>query len=171
MSEINQDPFRNKVTLVSFLLCVGVVYQHTQWLYHQSAVLNEVYRFFFFVIESCVPFFFILSGFLFFRTFESDKWKKKITSRVHSLLVPYLIWNLFYILFTVTMSRLGFMKSPVQLDSIGHLLVAWINSETSPLWFVRYLFLFVLLSPALFFILRRRLLGSIFVCGLIAFNA
>ena len=44
-----------------------------------------------------VPFFFLISGYFFFKGLESwdlSVWKNKIRKRVNTLLVPYLLWNL-----------------------------------------------------------------------------
>src|ERR671932_1197046 len=45
---------------------------------------------------SCVHFFFILSGFLFFQNFNLslNSYLEKLKSRFRTLLVPYLFWNL-----------------------------------------------------------------------------
>ena len=44
----------------------------------------------------CVPFMFIISGFLFFRNFNLslNSYLEKLKSRFWTLLVPYLFWNL-----------------------------------------------------------------------------
>ena len=57
--------FRSKITFTQFLLSVGVVYQHTAWNYTESAVLNAGHTFLFYLIQTCVPFFFMISGYLF----------------------------------------------------------------------------------------------------------
>ncbi len=47
-----------------------------------------------------VPLFFLISGYLFFRGLERwnwDEWMKKMYRRVHTLLIPYLIWTTLYI--------------------------------------------------------------------------
>lgn len=49
------------------------------------------------------PFFFFISGYLFFKTgqFSLDIYIKKLIRRFQSLLVPYLLWNLIYLLFAI----------------------------------------------------------------------
>ena len=47
--------------------------------------------------QFAVPLFFIISGFLFFRTaYTQLDVKRKLYNKVHTLLVPYLLWNLIY---------------------------------------------------------------------------
>ena len=49
-----------------------------------------------YILKICVPGFFLISGFLFFRNgeFTWREYKGKMRSRVHTLLIPYLLWNL-----------------------------------------------------------------------------
>lgn len=54
------------------------------------------------LLEPCVPLFFTMSAFLFFlriEKFDFRLFKSKLVSRVHSLLVPYLLWNMLVIAF------------------------------------------------------------------------
>lgn len=44
----------------------------------------------------CVPYFFVISGFLFFRNFDMKMLAAKYRSRCKSILVPYLVWNVLY---------------------------------------------------------------------------
>lgn len=64
MDEV-ENRFRNKITFIQFLLSVGIVYQHTIWNYKGNNMLNMGQSFLFFLIETCVPFFFMISGYLF----------------------------------------------------------------------------------------------------------
>jgi peptidoglycan/LPS O-acetylase OafA/YrhL len=52
------------------------------------------------IAQIAVPTFFLISGFLFFSHFGdggSRVWKRKISNRIKTLLVPYLLWILLYI--------------------------------------------------------------------------
>lgn len=55
------------------------------------------------IISHCaVPIFFLISGYLFFQglhEWDTKTWKRKIRSRVKTLLIPYILWILFFILF------------------------------------------------------------------------
>lgn len=49
------------------------------------------------ICPAAVPTFFFISGYLFFKGLEewkTDVWKRKLKKRIHSLLIPYLLWNL-----------------------------------------------------------------------------
>ena len=48
-----------------------------------------------------VPSFFLISGYLFFKQKEilnMHAYKEKITKRFHTLLIPYILWNIIYLL-------------------------------------------------------------------------
>ena len=52
----------------------------------------------------CVPTFYFISGYLFFKgleTWDVEKYKQKLKRRVKTLLVPFLIWNTISILYAI----------------------------------------------------------------------
>ena len=55
--------------------------------------------------QIAVPGFFLLSSYLFFRNFSWDKLVGKWKSRVFSVLIPYVVWNLIYYLGYMAASR------------------------------------------------------------------
>lgn len=96
-----------------------------------------------------VPFFFFASGFfLASHTQESGWWRRAIFSRVVSLMVPYVIW---ISLFSVA---IFFTGNAGDLFSVKGILRAYGFNPfwfpcLSPLWYVRALFVLVILSPLL----------------------
>lgn len=118
-----------------------------------------------------VPLFFIISGYLFFRNFSEgmsldDKWqwyKRKVKSRVKSLLLPLISWNFLMCLFFAVKQYTPLHRYFPNADfdwSIGTVLSAPFDFGQgfpldNPLWFVRNLFVISLLSPLLF---RKRVL-------------
>lgn len=59
-----ESRFRNKVTWIQFILCIGIVYQHTKWNYGNSDLLSMCQHMLHYLIQTCVPFFFVISGYL-----------------------------------------------------------------------------------------------------------
>ena len=53
---------------------------------------KAIYPFSLWLGETGVPGFFFISGFLFFHSKKTHR--QKISSRIHTLLIPYLLWNL-----------------------------------------------------------------------------
>lgn len=96
-------------TLLRFPLMIGVVMIHcdiTDQLNPNLQVQwagNAMYLFSNVIGRFSVPMFFIISGFLFFRSgiFNKGTYMAKLRSRVKTLLIPYLLWNLIGFLYFV----------------------------------------------------------------------
>lgn len=128
-----------------------------------------------------VPIYFFISGFVFFLgiEFTREKYVQKLKNRVKTLLIPYIIWNLIFVCFKLVSyvsifngvsssnnyvfdfsvypilmmfwdRSQGFIVDPVyQVDMHG------IYPLNFPLWFVRDLMIVVLLTPVIFWFLKR----------------
>lgn len=125
-----------------------------------------------------VPMFFLIAGFLFFQAvrFDSTFYFKKLKSRFHSLLVPYLFWNAFAIftyfllqqIFGFTHLAYGPVPPIAQWEVVDYLRSFWNLRSPSyplvyPLWFIRDLMITVLLSPLLFLLTKRLGLTALFL--------
>lgn len=116
--------------------------------------------------ESGVPGFFFISGLLLFISQKS--YSQKLQSRVHSLLIPYLIWNSILIFIYITLYAIGYPqdingRSLAEYGPIDYLRLFWDRGSFDhgnfvpilcPLWYIRNLFIMVILSPLLYFIIR-----------------
>ena len=162
--------FRDKITFMQFLLSIGIIYQHTQWNYRENEILNFAQSFLFYLLETCVPFFFMISGYLFYRTLKIQNVKSKILSRGKTLLVPYVIWNTIYAIFIVSLANLGVIHN-ITISEHWGVLLQLVNSEFSPLWFVKYLIIFTLISPLMYYLLKRKILGAIIILIMVGGNA
>jgi len=113
-----------------------------------------------------VPFFFLASGyFLAGHIGENGWWKRELGKRVRTLLVPFILWNVIFILYGMTLASIAdllahrafgtsfaYVKSPV------YLLLGFYPLEGPPLiatWYIRTLLLLVLISPTLVWMLKR----------------
>lgn len=169
-TRIDDRHFRNKIVVISAILASGIVFLHLKFDKATTGLLLEIHEFFTFMEHTCVPLFFAISGYLFFRGFRFDQVKAKLLRRAKNLLVPYIVWNVLYVAFMTIMFKFGLINelgfSP---DTYGTL-KAVLNAECSPLWFVRYLMLFVCIAPLAYFVLRYRLLGGLMIIAMLAFN-
>ena len=142
-----------------------------------------------------VPLFFFISGYLFFLNLEQFTWieyKKKISRRVKTVLIPYLIWATLFILYSyLHQSRLslqsgaGFIDlrnwwhingglhmwwdSVVTKDSTNLLGFAIISARPyhQVLWFMRDLLVLFAVSPALSYLLMykgKTVLWALLIC-------
>lgn len=105
-----------------------------------------------------VPGFFLISGYFFFfqKELTIESYKLSLLKRVMSLLIPYVLWNVFYyslILGKVSLSvRFGIDVYPDELAKINtpfyqHLL----EPINYPLWYVRDLMCMALISPIIYY--------------------
>ncbi len=108
----------------------------------------------------CVPLFFFISGYYFFYGCEKygiNEYKRKVFKRVNSLLVPYLVWNLLTVLIYVIIERRLFTVSSFfsafweyNYDNIPRS-----TPINGPLWFLRDLILLSIVSPVIYWIVRK----------------
>lgn len=103
--------------------------------------------------QACVPYFFIVSGFFLAGSFMRPGcwYRGEVLKRVKTLLVPFLIWNILYWLWTATLAWIGSGKADVFSISIHDACRIVGLSSSKPalglLWYIRCLFLLVLFSP------------------------
>jgi surface polysaccharide O-acyltransferase-like enzyme len=114
---MTSDDFLSKtISSLRFPLMLGVVFLHNDfaeegfsmhgvkygldnpyWYYLIFRFISQV------LALTCVPLFFLFSGFLFFyrSDFNGEVYRQKLATRTRTLLVPYLLWNTIAILFTL----------------------------------------------------------------------
>ena len=135
------------------------------------------------ICRLAVPCFFIISGFLFFNNLQEwswDEWRRKLKSRVRTLLFPYILWNIIALLAFWGYDNLH--GNPIslfrQFQNYGGLRMFWsahggipIGSSAfpvdGPLWFIRDLIYFVILTPFIYLFIRRtKVYGILAICVL-----
>lgn len=110
-----------------------------------------------------VPAFFFLSGLLYFATFDGTArcYARKLRSRLHSLVVPYLLWNL--IGYFVLAYAVHLVAKSDFLESFWGVRVAYRSVSTAPvdgpLYFIKGLVFLAIAAPAIYWGLRRRWLA------------
>lgn len=155
-------------------MMIGIVYCHTHFFkyipieeYQQLEVTNAtIYVCYWLIGKIFTPSFFFISGYLFFRQHQLNiaTYISKLKRRVHSLLVPYLIWNALMLVVMIgqeklmgsTSTRMGTLAE----YGISDYLYAFFDCTHTwsfvgdigqpaniPLWFLRDLMILVVLSP------------------------
>lgn len=113
-----------------------------------------------------VPFFFLASGyFLAVRIGDVGWWQRALLKRVRTLVIPFIVWNLMYGIFTLSLSILADSAAGRALGTcVPKTLWAWIRfvggdpsaaPALGPLWYVRSLMVLVAVSPVLCIALKR----------------
>ena len=154
------------------------------------------------ICRIAVPAFFLISGYLFFLNLENwdkDVWLGKMKRRVHTLLIPYILWNLVGIAYTCITPYVGAVTEGADsLLSIfqerGWIRMLWDSNRimeqwnpptvnilgvtmhngmpaNTPLWFIRDLIVINLFSPAIYaFVKNTKYYGLGVLCLLFILN-
>lgn len=132
-----------------------------------------------------VPTFYLISGFLFFLGLKEFKirggYLKKVKSRFHTLVIPYILWNVISILLIVGLKIGAFLFKGKPLSNIidyfqengwlrlfwncnvwgeDHtnwlgISMPWTGPSDLPLWFLRDLIVVVLLTPIIYWLIKH----------------
>lgn len=145
----------DKIKILSFLLTVSIVILHANMAmlctgcvsFIQQMMTAEVTR-------VAVPLFYLISGFLFFINYNGslDIYKRKLKSRTRSLLIPYIFFLLCgsCIMFIIDgVYTLGCFCRIIKHGILYH------PPFFYPLWFIRDLFVMVVLSPIVYWIVKK----------------
>ena len=167
----HEQRFRNKVTAMSTLCSVLVVFLHAYAFndgpqptaaYHMEFFLSRV------LAQTAVPVFFALSAFLFYRNFTMDMLPGKWKSRVHTLLIPYIIWNILSMLAFWFLAKLPFINTPAfQITPMTVLRSVIAYEYNLTFWFVYNLILLVALAPVVYGLMKNRYVGIAVILTLV----
>ncbi len=144
-----------------------------------------------------VPIFFVISGYLFFlksNTYSFIDYIAKLKSRFKTIFLPYIIWNIFSFLSIVFIKIGAFLLKDKPLSSIalfinekgGFFNMLWnctpLGNErfnflgidvtpyfpiNVPMWFIRDLIIMVLITPILYWLIKKLRQYFIFLLGVI----
>ena len=158
--KISRD-LSDKLKIVKFICMILVVYIHSRpmpvfsyeidvpaWVETVKTVLSDT------IAAAAVPVFFLLSAFFLYA--KPFSWTANIKKKIHSILIPYLIINTFWLLFFFVMSRIPqlsayFASEQYQINTWRDVLNAYLGNYPLyyPFWFLKDLFLLNLISPVL----------------------
>lgn len=161
------DEIGIRIANISLLCACVVALSHVGWnSVHGSAGWWFTRMTRFGVCCMAVPFFFAVSGYFLSAHFdEPGWWRREIVKRVRTLAVPYLFWSLAFYLFAwlgYAVSHAGdtglylALKNPVA--SIARVVGLSLDEPPFlvPFWYIRALFVLVVLSPLVAIATRRK---------------
>ena len=219
--KLGQDKFTSEtIDLIRFPLAVMVVFIHSDIHPNETFMMPSDYAHlsgmdWHILIRSfcshvfshiAVPAFFLISGYLFYKRLESwdwNIWKKKMFSRLRTLVIPYFIWCVLYVLWRnigvfyiqIPLFKFGAVilkgkplngivdyLNSIEINNIDWYHVLWDSQvwggecinwfglhavhntgpELFPFWFMRDLIVVVLLTPIVFYSIKR--IGFYFIC-------
>ena len=163
------------IKTMRFPLIVLVLYEHSVRTYNAPIRLSmdsaNVFHFFsemisHFLCPIAVAWFFFFSGFLFFHNLEEGQFGKtwalqKWNRRIHSVLIPYILWNLLNVLIillvTFIFNRFSITPNSDQMELVKKGPLFWFFSGPIdyPLWYLRDLFVMSLLAPAFYYPVKK----------------
>ena len=162
-----------RIGRINFILTFFIILLHSRIPYINSTTICNVPQWYSViekilvnVYQSAVPTFFAISAYLLFRNYTFKDYFKKISSRIHSLVIPYLIFSS---TFLVLKNALYFLKHGYFRSTANSLLMDIYSTKFDlPIWYCRALFYFVVLSPILLFILKHFKKRYVFIIFLFA---
>ena len=146
----------------------------------------------------CVPAFFVISGFLFFykKEFNRHVYEQKLKSRFRTLLIPYILWNLIAVLChlmkmlpifssffpnanstEISFSIVRVFNTFFYNDGYNGLFISPAGGLVAknpipingPMWYIRDLMVMVLLSPVIYWLIKKAGGWFVIILGIIQF--
>lgn len=165
MSLTGEQHISKTINLLRFPLMLLVVCMHfsgggdnTTLLYCNLMQFGLIY------FSTAVPIYFAISGYLFWKGNDLFQYKNKIQKRVYSLIIPYLLWNLLFIVAYCLLNMnfsfqtlYGFVN--INANTFNDFMVSVFTGKgmpaNYPLWYLRDLIVCSLLSPLLYLGVKR----------------
>lgn len=161
--------FWKKRNIIYFFSSLLVIFVHDVALnYYEvdSSFINNVFRYG--ISSVAVPMFFLLSGVCFFYNYTPKKLGAKLKSRVFTLLIPYLLWNIIGILVGIIYSYTP-IKETISSREIFEPTIenivqgVFFYKYNYIFWFVYNLIIFTLITPLIDFFMKNKITAAIFV--------
>lgn len=151
------------ILLIIMLHCYSVIrFESPKELYFKA-----IYPFSLWLGETGVPGFFFISGYLFF--ISKKKYGQKLKSRIHTLFIPYILWNTILVVSYLIAYVAGYpqiinFKSITDYQLIDYIRLYWDRGAFDngnfvpalcPFWYIRNLLIMSILSPLFYYIIRH----------------
>lgn len=175
-----EDKFRRKISWFNFVCCLMVILTHSgnaelffpelgtdaPWWKFQYGIMQK-----FLMVD--VPCFIMLSAYLFYRNFTIERLGEKLNKRLHSLLIPYFLWNtIYYILYLLANYIPGLRtianKSGISFSLSGAWQAIAKYTYNPVFWFMYQIILLVLLTPVIYLFLKNIWTGAVYLIVLMA---
>ena len=170
----------SKIKILNTVLIMMVLYIHSFYIEGTNyEIAYAIQRFLGTsgIMSVATQLFFSISGFLFFYNIETIKeCFPKIKKRIRTLIVPYLIWNIIFVLWYIALEEIPFASKFINgsiqdnfnnfIDSVYFL---FIKPANFPLWFLRDLIVFVFCSPIIFLFIKSLRWWSILITIIITY--
>ena len=148
---------------IRFLIIHLILINH--WMLSVALIMNSVDKSLIdFWFELTSPTLSLISGYLFFyKTKEKFSYVKKVKTRFHSLVIPYLFWSLsfFFIYFLIKKSYLylfhnSFWYEPIRPMTFSNFIGTIANPPLINFWYLQNLIFIIPFSFIIYYLLRYR---------------
>ena len=163
-----------KITVLNLILTFFIVFYHWTSFYPLTAFGNpspvgEALTEIFSVLGIIsIATFFLLAGYLFYRNLDTlEELRGKALRRLLSLGLPFVFWNLIYLLYNIAY---GLYKGNLDIKAIDVLLGFTLTPFDSPMWYLLALLAFMGLAPLVMALKKHPHISGIAV-GLLFFSA
>ena len=165
-----QQRMSDAITWLRFPLILLIILLHSYSVQrlegNHENYFKALYPFSLWLGETGVPGFFFISGFLFF--LSKKTFCQKLETRLHTLLIPYLMWNFLLLAPYVSAFVIGYPqdingRNISDFTIIDYIRLFWDRGSYDngnfvpllcPLWYIRNLLMMSLLSPIIYYIIR-----------------
>lgn len=145
-----------KIVILSLVFSIGMIVYHVMPTNSFSNIIDNN-AFFGFLNDFCeqlgfigLSFFFFVSAFLLYYNLSFGNLRAKLTRRIKSLVVPYILWNFL----------MYFVNAYYRIGTDRFYLNVLISKYADPLWFVGALILLTAAAPACLLVLKNRYIGA-----------
>ena len=169
---MGEDQFRNKIYWFTFFFSLLVIWVHSANAEIYLGQMEEGWLLFAVedfvgnvVAQISVPGFFMISSYLFYRNFSMSRLKDKWSSRIRTILVPFILWNFLYYMGYVAASRIPGLRDVVGKGTIPFDLMTAADAilhytYNYVFWYLYQLILLILLAPAIYMAVKNRILAA-----------
>ena len=170
--------FDKRITLYGFVLTIAVIWVHAVEPGFAAGLASARDGSLFASAERllgnglgqlAVPGFFCMSGYLFFSNMGTEcgqaelmqSFKAKLTSRIYSLLLPYILWNVIYYLIYLALGR-------AELSVVAFISAVMDYSFNPVFWYLHELILITLITPLIYVLTRNKYMAAAVLLSLFA---
>ncbi len=132
-----------------------------------GVLLNWLICFWEFLANIAMGYFFFISSYLLFKDLDYSNYGEKVKRRVHSLLIPFVLWNVIVLVMKTIVGKNKLLDIIYLFDMRKY-------PPDGPLWYMYCIFLLALISPLFLRVLKKYPLvvitSSAIICNLILHN-
>lgn len=170
MNLVSEQALYRKINFLRFVAILCVLLAHSEnylsFGFLEGTIAFEVEHDVLASMEWVVSCFFMLSSMLFFRHFQWNQLLGKWKRRVHTLLIPYLLWNTVYFCLFALLPRIPFLApyintAPAPLTVASVLNAIFLHEYAGFLWFIKVLILLTLLAPLFYVLFSKKYIAEI----------